>query len=150
MVGSPAVLAYGERDELTENEIVAADIPARFEPDLVMDVTNRSYALDIFKIEPAVEQPRPMRSLRRLEARNIAADQPRQVRLSGDMLIEPVEQFRQRRLDDLPELPKQLAGPGVDPHESHPRLAIMIAVGATGIYRQRVAHLGVLHCIRKG
>ena len=83
-----------------------------------------------------------MRSLRRLEARNIAADHARELRLFANVLIEAFENRRQRRLHDLPELPQQFAGLGVDAHEAHPGLAILSGVGGVGICRKG----GVIAC----
>jgi hypothetical protein len=45
-----------------------------------------------------------VRSLRRLEARNIVADQARELGLLGNVLVKTFEQLRQCGLDDLPEL----------------------------------------------
>ncbi len=130
-LGFPPVLADGENDELAENKIVAADIPARLESDLVVDVTDRSHALHVVMIEAAVEQPPPVRSLRRLEARNIASDHAREGRLPGDVLIESIEQLRQRRFGDLPEFTEQFAGLVVDAHETHPDFPVLRRIGGT-------------------
>ena len=125
----PAVLTNCEIHKLAEYKIVTADVPARLQPDLVVDQADRAYALHVFVIETAIEQTSPMRSLSRLEARNIAADHARELGLSGQVLIEAFENGRQRRLHNFPELPQQFAGPGVDAHEAHPDFTILSAFG---------------------
>ncbi len=94
MLGFPAVLADRESYELTEYEIIAADIPAWLKADLVMDMTYRPYAMHVLLIEPAVEQAGPVRSLRCLEPRNIVTDQTRELGLPGNVLVKAFEQLR--------------------------------------------------------
>ena len=137
MTWFPTVLTNSEGRELAQHKIIAADIPARLQSDLVVDETNRAHALHIFMIETAIEQATPMGSLCRLEARNIAADHARKLRLPGNMLIETFEYFRQCRLHDLPEFTQQFAGPGVDAHEAHPYFTILSVVGHDCFCHQR-------------
>ena len=111
---------------MRQHKSIAANIPARLQADPVMHQANRSDALDIGVIEPAIEQPSPMRGLR--------TDQPRHLIIANNfykngfrrqLTIETVEYFWQRLFDNRPEFAQRLSCLLVDAHEPQPGIAVI-------------------------
>src|SRR5208337_2202772 len=89
-----AVRPYGKCRKLIENEIVAADVPSRFQAYLVMDQADGTNAFHVGVVEPPVEKACPMRSLSCFESGNIVADHSREPRRRAYVLVEAVEDLR--------------------------------------------------------
>ena len=125
----PAVRAHRQFVQVTEHVIVAADVPARLQADLVVDEADGAHPLHIGVVEAPAEETSPVRALRRLEARDVVAEQACQIGLRRHVAIKPFEDRRQGRLDDLPEFPQENAGFVADPHEAQARFAIAGGIG---------------------
>ena len=98
--------AHRQRHQTIEDIRIATDVPARLETDLVVYHANRVHTLEVGIVELPGEQPLPVRRLGLLEAGDPFAQQQLESRDSGDMLVEPFEQFRQPRLQERPKPPE--------------------------------------------
>jgi hypothetical protein len=92
-----------EIEQGDEDEAVAADIPAWFEADAMVCLTDRAHTGDIGLVELSREQALPMLDLRPLQAVLLRPYEGCNFRKTGKVGVEIIENARQRRFDNRPE-----------------------------------------------
>jgi hypothetical protein len=113
---------------------VAADIPARFEPDPIMRLADLGHRAHIGVVEGALENRRPVTQLglSRLAHLRLVRKHARRFRELGDLRVEFIENARQLLHDQRPKLAQR-----------RPRRLIDANEGETGGDRIVGAHRGV-------
>jgi hypothetical protein len=109
---------YRQRNQAVQHIGVAADVPARLQPDLVVHEADGPHTGEVGRIEAAGEQPRPMYRLGLLQVGDLVPDQLLQPWDGDNMLIEPIEDFGQIRLDCGPECREQRTCRQIKLHEA--------------------------------